>query len=226
MDAFQFNKLAGAVLGTVLVLIVISKLAGVIYDGHAPEKLGYPVQVTATTKTPGDDKPTEEPKLPPLAPLLASASADQGAAVAKKSCAACHTFEKGGKPKIGPNLYGIVGRKLAAAAGYNYSKAMVEKGAAGTGWDFEALRQFVIAPKKFLPGTKMSFPGLRRSSERADLLVYLRSLSDAPVPLPEAQAQPPAETPATPPAEAPAAETPASPQANPPANPPAEQPKN
>ncbi len=119
----------------------------------------------------------------PLPVLLAKADPAKGQSAAKK-CGACHTFEKGGPNKVGPNLFGIVGRPVASHAGFNYSAALKGKGG---DWSYDALDKFIHAPKAAVPGTIMAFAGVNPAKERADILAYLRTLSDSPVPLPAAQ---------------------------------------
>lgn len=113
-------------------------------------------------------------------PLLAAADAAKGESAAKK-CIACHTFTKGGAKKIGPNLWGVVGKDVASAD-FEYSEPL--KKVEGN-WDYAALDKFLLSPKKFAPGTKMSFGGVKKTEQRADLIAYLRSLADSPIPLPE-----------------------------------------
>ena len=118
----------------------------------------------------------------PIEKLLQTASVEKGEAAAKK-CGACHTFEKNGPNRVGPNLYGIVGDKKGEGRGFNFSAAMKAKG--GT-WSYEDLNQFINNPKGFIPGTAMGFAGIQKDSERADVIDYLHTLADSPVPLPAA----------------------------------------
>ncbi len=117
---------------------------------------------------------------PQIAVLLAAADAGAGKKLAKK-CATCHSFEQGGKNKIGPILWNIVGAEKGKHEGFTYSKALVEKG--GT-WTYGDLDAFLSAPKAYVTGTKMLFPGFKKPQDRANLILYLHSLSDEPPPLP------------------------------------------
>ncbi len=130
-------------------------------------------------------KPASSPaeKTVSLGQMLAKGDAKKGAKVAKK-CLACHSFEKGGKNKVGPNLYGVVGRKIATHKGFNYSPAMSKHAKAATSWSYENLVPFLKKPKKIVPKTKMAFPGIRKDRDLANLIAYLRSNSDTAVPLP------------------------------------------
>ncbi|MGE3868589.1 MAG: cytochrome c family protein, partial [Pseudorhodoplanes sp.] len=154
------------------------------------------------------DQPSSGPAAPaepeqPIEALLAASDPAKGEAVAKQ-CSACHTFNKGGPNRVGPNLWGIVNRQVATEAGFNYSAAMKAKG--GT-WTYDTLNKFLQNPKAFVPGTAMGYAGLARGTQRADLINYLHTLADNPGPLPKAAAAPaPAPQPqATAPAAAPAA---------------------
>src|ERR1700692_1828086 len=144
------------------------------------EKPGFEIAVKEAPE--GGAKEAAAPPSEPIEKLLQTASVEKGAAAAKK-CAACHTFEKGGPNRVGPNLFGIVERARATEAGFNYSAAMKGKGGK---WTYDDLNKFIANPKGFVPGTAMGFAGIPKDSERADVIAYLRSLSDNPVPLPTA----------------------------------------
>ena len=120
--------------------------------------------------------------LTPIGPLLAAANVDNGRALAQRNCASCHSFNDGGRNGVGPNLYGIVGKNHAQAAGFNYSAA--NRALADKPWDYEALNAFIHAPARAMPGTRMAFAGLANDQQRADVVAYLRSLAATPVPLP------------------------------------------
>ncbi len=194
MDGFEFNKIAGAVLGTLLATMGLGLVAEAIFHTSAPEKQGF---VIATAEEPaGTTAETEQAasgEAKPIATLLASADATKGVAAAKP-CLACHSFERGGPGKTGPNLWEIVGRAPGAVDGFAYSEAMKAK--AGEPWSFESLDKFIADPKGYLPGTKMVFGGVKKDTARADIVAYLRTLSDNPVPLPAAPASGQAAAPA------------------------------
>lgn len=173
MSSFEINKIAGAILTVALVAMVI----GIIGDALVKPKDHKNTVVVADAPAPVKK---EEKKLEPIGPLLASASVEKGKKVANL-CKACHTFNQGGKHKIGPALWEIVDRQIAGGTGYKYSsgmKAMKEK------WGYEELNKFLIKPRQFIKGTKMAFVGIKKPKDRADLIVYLRSLSASPKALP------------------------------------------
>jgi cytochrome c len=211
---FEFNKVAGAVLGTALGVMVVGIVADMIYAPPHHEKPGYVIAVAEPGA--GEEGP-EGPGAPavlPIAERLQTASAENGEGDVAK-CKTCHTFEKGGPNKVGPNLWGVVGANFVHVADFDYSDAMRAKGAEGMTWTFENLDHFIENPKGFIPGTAMTYAGVKKPDERADIIAYLRTLSDNPVPLPPPPPAPTAE--ATPPA---SGETPPAAEAPPAAEPP------
>lgn len=205
MDSFELNKIMGAILGTLLITLSLNIVAGGIFAPHKPAKPGFEI---AVTEAPAGGPAAPAEKEVPIAQLLASANAEKGAAVSKK-CLACHEFKKGGPNKVGPDLYGVVGRERAHHEGFAYSAGMKAKPGK---WTFEDLNHFLTSPRSFIPGTAMAFAGISKATDRADLLVYLNTLSDSPQPLPKAEpaAEKKAEAPKgeTPKGDAPKAEAP------------------
>jgi cytochrome c len=181
MDSFELNKIMGAILGTCLALLSLNIAANALFAPHTPEKPGYAVAVKEDDHK-GGATSAAAPADEPLPKRLAAADAGKGEASAKK-CAACHTFAKGEPNRVGPNLYGVVGRPKASVPGFNYSAALKAKGG---NWTPEDLDAFLANPKGAVPGTNMSFAGIARGGERADLITYLNSHSDSPAQLPKA----------------------------------------
>lgn len=201
MDSFELNKIVGAILFTLLVVMSLSIFSGVIYSPAVPEKPGFVIEV-AEESSEGGAAPAAAQD-PAIATLLASANVDAGAAVAKK-CAACHNFVEGAGAKVGPDLYNVIDRQIGSAEGFKYSAPLQAAHDEGKKWTYEHLYHFLKNPKADMPGTAMGFAGLAKPEDRANLIAYLRTLSHEPAPLPAPEAAAPAEAaPAA--AEAPAA---------------------
>jgi cytochrome c len=203
MDSFEFNKVAGAVLGTALLVMALGIVAEAVYAPDEPEKPGYVIAVPETTEG-GETTTPAAPEVAPIAARLQTADAAAGE-TSTRVCLTCHTFQKGQPPKVGPNLWGIVGGPAAHEADFEYSDAMLQRKAEGKTWTFDDLDQFLAAPKRYLPDTEMNFGGIKNAQQRANVIAYLRTLSDNPIPLPAATAAAPAEGAA--PAETPATTT-------------------
>ena len=175
MDKMTINMIAGAVLSSLLVIFGTSTFVDILYPrGGSPEA---PVEHAAAPAAAGAAASQ------PLPVLLASAKVDAGAVQAKK-CTSCHTFEQGGANKVGPNLYGIVGRAVASHEGFAYSEQLK---AYGGNWDYERLSCFLHDPKACVAGTKMAFAGMKKDTDRADVIAYLRSVTPNAPPLPTPQ---------------------------------------
>ena len=151
----------------------------ILYHPEEIEEAAYKIEVPEAAGAQGEAAAPAEEK--PIGVLLASADVAAGEKAAKK-CAACHSFDKGGPNRVGPGLFGIVGRDIASHEGFVYSGALEEKPGA---WDYDSLNAFLKSPKDWAKGTKMAFSGIEKETERAGVIVYLRSLSDNPAPLPQ-----------------------------------------
>lgn len=166
----QMNKIFAAI----LIAGIIAMLAGIFSEElfHVEKLMNDAFPVAALDGAAASGAPVAEEKIEPIAPLMAAASAENGAKVAKV-CAACHSFEKGGANKVGPYMWGVYGAKHGHADGYAYSEVLAKMPG---NWDAEALNQWLANPKKYAPGTKMGFAGLKKASERADIIKYLETL--------------------------------------------------
>jgi cytochrome c len=192
MDSIEWTKIFGGVVATALFIQVARLGAEYIYETPEPEKAAYTVPgVEAKTETPAAEAPGAE-ALPDFAAAIPAADAMAGATIAER-CAACHDWTKGGPNKIGPNLYGVVGRARASHEGFSYSPALQAKMG---DWTYGDLFMFLAQPAVFVPGTKMTFAGLPRAQDRLNLIAFLREQADMPAPLPPSAA--PADAPAAP----------------------------
>ena len=186
--SLEGNKILAAVLTAGIIASGSGVLSRMVYGPHHLEEPAFRIEIPDAAAG-GGGAPAEEAK--PLPVLLAAANPEAGATVAKK-CAACHTFEAGGANKIGPNLFGVVDRPIGKHEGFSYSTALLEH---GDNWTYEHLDAYLHSPKGYIPGNKMAFAGLPKDTDRANLIAYLRTLSDSPVPLLEVPAS---EAPAAP----------------------------
>lgn len=182
MTNIDYNKIAAAVLIALLVGLLSSIVAEELTTPKHLEKNVYVVEGVEKSETPAGGAAGATPEvLEPITPLLASADTAKGQELFKK-CAMCHSTEKGGPNKVGPNQWGVVGGHFGHKDDFSYSDAIKSKSTEK--WDYENLNAFLANPKKFLPGTKMAFIGVPKAQDRANLIAYLRTQSDNPLPLP------------------------------------------
>ena len=179
-DPLFLNKIAGAILVAGLLAMVSSFAAEQLYHRKTLETQAFAIGGSDLASVVKEQVASELAGPEPIAPLLASADAARGQSLFK-ACAACHTSNDGGANKVGPNLWNVVGNSMAGAEGFKYSSAFRKMD--GT-WDYETLNQFLFKPKSFVPGTKMTYAGIKAAKNRADVIAYIRSLSTDPQPLP------------------------------------------
>jgi cytochrome c len=179
MDSFEINKIIAAVLLVVLLIIGIGKVSNIIFHVNKPETPGYAIEIEQVLSESSNTIEKVE-KIMDISAIMAMGDLSSGEKIFKK-CAACHSIVKGGKNNIGPALYNVVGRQIAAVNDYKYSKALsgYEKQ-----WTFEELNGYLTKPAKWIKGTKMAFAGLRKEKDRASVILYLNQNSDNPLPLP------------------------------------------
>ena len=179
MDSFELNKIIAAILMVALLIIGLSKVADGVFHVNKPEKQGYKVELENQSTTSTSQATGMIEKID-IAALMALGDVESGKKIFKK-CAACHSIKKGGKNKIGPALYNVVGRAVGGVSDYKYSKALASY---GKEWTFEELNGFLQKPASYLKGTKMSYAGLRKEKDRASVIKYLNQKSDSPKQLP------------------------------------------
>jgi len=173
------NKIVASIILAVILVLGINKIADIIFYVEKPEKSAYQVaniSATATAETTSESSSSESGE---IMALLASASVADGKKIFKK-CAACHSIAKGGGNKIGPALWGVLGRKAGSISDYKYSKAMA---AHAKPWSLEEMNGFLIKPKDWIKGTKMSFIGLKKDTDRAAVILYMNQNTDNPLPI-------------------------------------------
>ena len=174
------NKIIVSIVFAIILVLGINKVTDVIFYVEKPEKSAYQVaSVTTAASTTSAETGSTNSEEGNIMALFASASATEGAKVFKK-CAACHSIKEGGANKIGPALWGVLGRSAGSIPDYKYSKAMA---AHGKNWSFEEMNGFLIKPKDWIKGTKMSFAGLKNVKERAAVILYMNENTNSPLPL-------------------------------------------
>ncbi len=180
MDNLKTNKILAAFLLAGLLAMGGGKIAEILVPNEDLDKNAYPIEVKEVTAN-GQSSAASSDKGPePILALLATADVQAGTKLAKK-CTACHEFSADGKNKTGPMLWNIVDASKGMKDGFQYSDALVGMGGQ---WDYESLNAFLYKPKAYIKGTKMNFAGLKKPSDRANMIAYLRSLSETPVELP------------------------------------------
>ncbi len=176
MDSFEINKIIAAALLVFLVVFGIGKISNIIFHVEKPNSSAYKVEASPNSA----NQSSNADQSVDISTLLAMGELDHGKSVFKK-CSACHSIKKGGKNKIGPALYNVLGRNVAALSDYKYSKALVEY---GKSWTFEEMNGFLKKPQVYIKGTKMAFAGLKKEKDRASIILFMNQYSDNPIPLP------------------------------------------
>ena len=177
MDSFEINKIIAAVLVTVLLVFGIGKISDLVFHIEKPNVQGYKVEIKVGDTTAVQASTENQVD---ISTLLALGNVDLGKKVFKK-CAACHSVTEGGKNKIGPKLYNVVGRGAGSISDYKYSKALTSY---AKEWSFEELNGFLLKPASWIKGNKMGFAGLKKEEDRASVILYLNQNSDSPKELP------------------------------------------
>ena len=173
------NKIIVSIVLAIILVLGIGKITDVIYYVEKPEKSAYQVESITTVASTSSETGSETTGSQNIMAIFASTSAADGAKVFKK-CAACHSVNQGGSNKIGPALWGVLGRQVGSVADYKYSKAMA---AYEKNWSFEEMDGFLLKPKEWIKGTKMSFAGLKNDKERAAVILYLNENTENPLPI-------------------------------------------
>ncbi len=180
MYGFEINKIIAAIILTIVIVLGINKLADIVYNVKIPKDATNKVAKVTETKGISKDENEKTKSGNDIKVFMDLGSIDHGKTVAKK-CIGCHSVSKGGGNKIGPALWGVIGRKVGSVGEYKYSKAM---GGFGKNWNFEAMNNFLIKPKNYIKGNKMAFAGISKEKDRASVILYLNEQSDSSLPLP------------------------------------------
>ena len=178
----NFNTVAGCFLASALFALVVGKVSNAVVEPHHLEKPALAVTDEAPAEAAA---PAAAAELAPIGPKLASANVEHGKELFQKLCFTCHTIDKGGVNKVGPNQWNLVGRKKASEPGFSYSSGMQ---AMGGEWTYEDINHMIFKPLAFVKGTKMAFAGVPKEQDRADIIAYLRTMNDSPPPMPAAGA--------------------------------------
>jgi cytochrome c len=173
MDSFEWNKIAGAVLFTLLVYLGVQNLGGILFATQEANPEAFIVEGVVEEGAPAATAAVAE-EVVPISELLLTASLEKGEKISKK-CVSCHNFEQGAGNKIGPALWGVAGRDVGSVAGFGYSSTLLSMDG---NWTAEALNGFLENPKAYAEGTAMAFAGLRKAQDRADIIAYLQSLKN------------------------------------------------
>ena len=176
----ELNKTVAAVLLAGIIAMASGFIANLVVAPHMPEVNAFSVDLGGETAVAAAEEP-EGP--PPILGLLAEADIAAGESLTR-ACAACHSFEEGGENKVGPNNWNIVNRQMAALGDFNYSDTLQERGSAGDVWTYQSLNAFLYRPRDYVPGTTMSYAGMRSDADRANLIAWMRTMSSEPAPLP------------------------------------------
>ena len=176
MNSFEINKIIAAIILVIAIIIGLDKFSDNLFHVEKPENPGYKVEIVAQSTT-NISNTTEKID---IAALMAMGDLDTGKKVFKK-CAACHSINMGGKNKIGPALYNVVGRTVGSVPDFKYSKSLASY---GKEWTFEELNGFLIKPATWIKGTKMAYAGLKKEKDRASVIMYLNQNNDNPKLLP------------------------------------------
>ena len=171
------NKIIVSIVFAIILVLGINIITDKIFYVKKPEKSAYQITIASQTEESEDSASSDKPG--DIMALLASANTSEGEKVFKK-CASCQSISKGGKNKSGPTLWGVIGRQAGILTDYKYSKSLI---AYGKKWSFQEIDGFLTKPKKWVPGTKMAFAGLKNEKDRASLILYINSQSDQPLPV-------------------------------------------